>query len=189
MLAFDSPTSLITAAVWFLLALFSFLTPQWRGIHVFTGFQLHLWPEGRALAQMDSLQELCSDFLHADKWAAVLLALWALSQLWTLEGDFDFSLLMVTCAMFPDLVIKFVPTLSLALKAGCGGCLAGAAPKRSPSTGAFDRNILRTEQAGVIPESSICCIKCKSLPEEVPFQLLTIVLLCNYSFGWKFPAF
>lgn len=68
---------------------------------------------------------------------------------------------MVTCAVVPDLVSKFVPTLSLALKAGCGGSLAGAAPKRSPSTGAFDRNIMRTEQAGVIPDSSIYCMKCK----------------------------
>lgn len=71
----------------------------------------------------------------ADKWAAVLLALGGLSELWSLEGDFDFSVLMVTCAVVPDLVIRFV---SLALRAGCGGCLAGAAPKRSPSTGAFD---------------------------------------------------
>lgn len=189
MLAFDSPNFFNYCSMWFLLALFSFLTPQWRGIDAFTDFQLHLWPEGRALAQMDSLQELCSRFLPADKWAAVLLALWALSELWTLEGDFDFSLLMVTCALVPDLVIKFVPTLSLALKGGCRGCLAGAAPTRSLSTGAFNRNIMRTEQAGVIPDSSICCIKCKSLPEEVPFQLLTIVLLCNYSFGWKIPAF
>lgn len=47
----------------------------------------------------------------------------------------DFSVLMVTCAVVPDLVIKFV---SLALRAGCGGCLAGAAPKRSLSTGAFE---------------------------------------------------
>lgn len=86
------------------------------------------------LAQMDSLQELCRSFLHADKWAAVLRALWALSELWALEGDFDFSLLMGTGAVVPDLVIKFVPTLSLALKTGCGGCLAGAAPKRCPST-------------------------------------------------------
>lgn len=96
---------------------------------------------------------------------------------------------MATCAVLPDLLIKFLPTLSLAFKAGCGGCLAGAAPKRSLSTGAFDRNIMRTEQAGVIPDSSICCMKCMSLPEEVPFQLLTIVLPCNYSFGWKIPAF
>lgn len=142
-----------------------------------------------ALAQMDSLQELSSSFLHADKWAAVFLALWALSELWTLEGDFDSSILMVTGAVDPDLVIKFVPTLSLAVKAGCGGCLAGAAPKRSPSTAAFAWSIMRTEQAEVIPDSSICCMKYKSLPEEVPFQLLTIVLLCNYSFGWKIPAF
>lgn len=97
----------------------------------------------------------------ADKWAAVLLALGAFSELWSLEGDFDFSVLTVTRAVVPDLVIKFVPTLSLALRAGCGGCLAGAAPKRSPSTGAFDWNNMRTEQAGVIPDSSICCMKCK----------------------------
>lgn len=62
----------------------------------------------------------------ADTWAAVLLALGAFSELWSLEGDFDFSVLMVTCAVVPDLVIKFV---SLALRAGCGGCLAGADPR------------------------------------------------------------
>lgn len=53
----------------------------------------------------------------------------------------------------------------------------------------FLANVVRTEQAVVTLDSSICCMKCKNLPEEVPFQLLTVVLLCNYSFGWKIPVF
>ena len=92
--------------------------------------------------------------------------------------------------MISDLFIKYLPTLSLALvKAERWGCLTEATPKRFLSTGAFSRNVVRTEQARVILDSSICCMKCKNLPEEVPFQLLTVVLLCNYSFGWKIPVF
>lgn len=92
--------------------------------------------------------------------------------------------------MIPDLFIKYVPTLSLVLvKAECWGYLTEATPKRFLSTGAFSQNVVRTKQAGVILDSSICCMNCKNLPEEVPFQLLTVVLLCNYSFGWKILVF
>lgn len=156
-----------------------------EGILVFPGFQLHLWPEvlpwHRWILSRSSpgasctltSGQLCS--LHCEPcqssgaWKVTLISLfWWLHVLW-------FQIWLVS------LCLPCLWHLNLGV---------GAAPKRSPSTGKiFDWNIMRTEEAGVVPDSSICCMKCESLPEEVPFQLLTMVLPCNYSFGWKIPAF
>lgn len=155
-----------------------------EGIHVFTGVQLHLWPEGPALAQMDSLQELCRSFLHTDKWAAVLLALWVLAEL-SPGGWLWFSVLMVTCAVVPDLVSKAVPVL------GTSGWVWGL-PGRGCSQDISEHrsNIwLKYWEVNRQEQSQTPVFVVWSLPEEAPFQLLTIALLCNYSFGWKIPTF